>query len=452
MGQIDDERGLKGKSNGLYATPSTALQKSRNIDRRDAALSILDSGVGSVTSRDQIINPMELLSPSMYKNTRAGRAQYESDLEMLKNFQSQQEAAYQEWYDSPEQAALRERAAGLNPDLIGLENAGESAEAGASEEVPGQNLPTNGQIAFNAVQSISSILQTAGSLAGLATTFKQLPLMEAQTIGQQLNNDLIKSQINSNIQSNLNTFNDSVSKAISERFATWQSLAGVGADVAGWFADDSNFDDLTSIYAPDDNPRYAASLSSLRKGYQANIAAATKLNKELTVDNIGLATNLAQPYYSDDVKLMTNQLSPVMDAIFQLEDSTRVFQKKVIEAKSQYVDNIDPEKAATSFNQVQEYNAMLAKHKSIIEGAKSLIYDNLRSEYQFNPKSVYGFATGLNIIGQMPSQWEQFLLQYGASLISRTQQFAPDPAVEQGVQTAEDYIKSMQESGFLLVD
>lgn len=419
MGQLDQDRTLRG-SNGRYLSRTSYDTFAENTSRRKSAMDMISSGVGSVTSRDQIINPMDLIDPSMYENTRAGRAQYESDLAALINFQSQQEAAYQEWYDSPEQAAARERSAGLNPDLIGLENAGSSAEAAPSEAVPGSSLPTNGQIFSNFASGLTSILQTAGSLAGLplqfSNLFKSNKLLDEQTTTQQLTNEQLRI-------GNVSAFESIAHKAIADKYAVFhaaETAAGRAVDTAKWFADDANFADILPSYAPSDDPRYVNALSRVRKGSESILAEAYKTTGEKIDSQVGVARLLANPYVSDDTKLMVAQLSPVMEAVFELERETTSFNRMALDAKHKYLNAVDPTAAGEAFNQMQSYEAMLRKHQQIIENAKSAVYENLKITYSNAPHSPAGFAAGLQILGQTPASWSSFLTQYGFNLLDPT--------------------------------
>ena len=50
---------------------------------------ILNTDIGEVTSRDQIINPYDYISSSYYRNTARGRALYNEDLARLQEYQKQ---------------------------------------------------------------------------------------------------------------------------------------------------------------------------------------------------------------------------------------------------------------------------------------------------------------------------------------------------------------------------
>ena len=114
------------------------------------------SGVGEVTDRNQIINPYDV-DPNIFGFSRAGKARYQQFLNQAIAYAQQQEAAYKEWYESPEQQAIRERRAGLNPDIIGLDDA-QAGSVSYDQPSPIDSIRTNEQIAFDSISSFSQLI------------------------------------------------------------------------------------------------------------------------------------------------------------------------------------------------------------------------------------------------------------------------------------------------------
>lgn len=386
-------------------------------------LDTMANPIGSVTSRDQIIDPYALVNPSNYKRTRAGQAQYNSDLAQAQRYAEMQEAAYQEWYESPEQQALRDREAGLNPDLLGLSD-GEAADTEMNPNSPIAGQETNSQVASRVTDNIVGVISSVASLAALPGQFAQLPnigkqgkLLDAQLAGQKLNNDAIA-------LGNINAFEQVSHKAISDKFAAFhaaETAAGRAVDVASWFADDNNFADILPSYAPSDNPMYQNALARVRKGSQNILAEAYKSNEAAATNQSNFAKIISNPWYDDDTKIMSAQFAPIMDAIFELEKMTVDFNKKATDAKTKYVQAIDAEEAGLQFNRQLELENLIKGHQSVIEGAKRYVYENLKTIYETNPYSPAGFSASCMIMGHTPSGWSDFLTKYASSLLGNDQ-------------------------------
>lgn len=377
---------------------------------------VMSGDIGQVTSRDQFIDPYALVNPANYRKTRAGQAQYNSDLQQAQLYLEMQQAAYKEWYESPEQQAIRDREAGINPALVGLGDS-EAGQAALNPSSPIADQETTGQVVTRSVDSISGLIGTAASLAALPIQFMQFPkqmrLLDKQIEGAQLINE-------GQSIANITSFEQIAHQAIASKVATAHSAAlaaGQSFDVAKYFADDSNFADIIPSYAPSDNPMYQNALARVRKGSESIMAEAYSTTADKLDSQTKVARVLANPYVSDDTKLMVAQLSPVMEKVFELEKITYDFQQKAAETKIEYMNAIDADKAGILFNQQQSYQTLLMKHQKIIESAKSLVYENLRTIYETSPVSPAGFSASCMILGQTPSGWQDFLTKYAASLI-----------------------------------
>ena len=91
-----------------------------------------DPDLYNITDRSQIINPEEILSRFKFGTSDAEVARYNKALQALRNIQAQQEAAFEEWYNSTAQQAIRDRQAGLNTDILGI--SGQSTASGVSQQ------------------------------------------------------------------------------------------------------------------------------------------------------------------------------------------------------------------------------------------------------------------------------------------------------------------------------
>ena len=140
--------------------------------------------IGTITSLDDIINPYDYAAEYLDDQSVEGKAKYLHYLEEGKYLQQMQMAQYENWYNSPEQVALRQRAAGINPDLVGLQGA-ESSSAAAPEGSGVAGLtPTDiaeSQIRSQKIQNIMSIVNGVASVASLGVNaFSSLSMLPKQ--------------------------------------------------------------------------------------------------------------------------------------------------------------------------------------------------------------------------------------------------------------------------------
>ena len=426
MGQVDDELQYKDRRNGstLYFFKD-GVYSGRQLRDKDRDLALENyfntHSASNITSRDQIVNPVEILSQMFYGNGAKERKRYEEDLAKLEELQKQQQASYDEWYNSPEQQAIRDREAGLNPDLLGLSGS-ETGPTPVGGSDPLVNVPSNGDIFSQIASGASSLFTAATSLAGLPVQFKQSSLLSNQLKGQQLTNDALQ-------LGNISAFEQIVSKGISDKFATFhaaETAAGRAVDVASWFADDNNFTDILQSYAPSDDPRYQHALDRVRAGSESIIAQSYATNNDKLTNQSNFARNLANPYADPDTLVMSAAFEPIANAIFELEKQTAGFQKMVNDIKMKYMDSLDPTGLAKSFNESEAYDALLKGHQAIIQGAKRYAYENLKATYQMYPNEPAGEKALALLMGHYPSGLEQFLVSYVSGLIHPVETPSPN--------------------------
>lgn len=112
---------------------------------------------------DVDFNPYDYISVSDYPMTRRGKAKYQEDLaRLLYIAQIEQENRMNE-YNSPSAQAARMRAAGLNPDLQGVENHGATNVAGYQGN-PLEGVPSNMDMVTNIIGVVSSVGSIASAL------------------------------------------------------------------------------------------------------------------------------------------------------------------------------------------------------------------------------------------------------------------------------------------------
>lgn len=397
MSQLDDD--LKGtKRSGRSSVLSFNEQMSQEI--------------GSVTSRDQIIDPYALVNPANYRKTRAGQAQFNADLQQAQLYAERQEAAYQEWYNSPEQQAIRDREAGLNPNLVGLSGS-EATDTEMNSNSPIAGQQTNGQVAMDSINTAMSVIQTAASVAtfaaGLPNIGKQGELLTAQVDAQQL--------------ANVSAFEQTAHSAIASKFATFHAAAtaaGETVDIAKYFADDNNFADILPSYAPSDNPMYKHALDRVRNGSQSILADAYSTNADVAGNQQSFAKLLANPYSNPNTVVMSALLEPLMSAVFEMESAEASYRSSAADFKSEAMSGISATESGEVWLDTQKQELQSKKYQNIIDACKSQVFENLKKTYLKDPNSPAGYTAGMLILGHYQSSLEGLLINYISSLIGNS--------------------------------
>lgn len=303
--------------------------------------------VGSVTSRDQIIDPYALVDINNYRKTRAGKAQYAADLAQAQRYAEMQEAAYQEWYNSPEQQVIRDREAGLNPDIS--ESPGsQAADVQMQQTNPMEGIMTNGEVATQAVSGIASLVSSLSSVASLATAFMNVPNIQKQSelLGLDIT-DKLSQLMSSDISSLLGTAMD----------AHRRSTVETPFDLNAWFNDDNNFVSLADVYGSHTN--YKAALALARKKGLKYHTDALAMQGAAADSSLSLAQDLANPMYSDDLKLSIIHFRPLMEAEMKQRAAVARFQTSINTFNADLQDGMDVQKAIDSANAA--FDSSLAK-------------------------------------------------------------------------------------------
>ena len=313
---------------------------------------VLSSPIGQVTSRDQIIDPYSVVLQSQYKNTKKGRADYEADLAQAKQFAERQEAAYQEWYESPEQQALRQRAAGINPDLVGLSETA-AGDVQSTDFVPGQSFPTLGQSLVQGATSIASVVSSLSGIASLATAFSDIPL-KAQTLNNlQIGEEALT-------LANIDSLKHSLAGDISDLLATavqshLNSDSPEPFNYDAWFSDDSNFEPLKPVYG--NFSSYPAALSLARKQSLQFHKNASNLQSDTLNADYSVGQILSDPRLSPSQKLTAIQLRPYTEACIAADKSRSELEKVLNDWNRDFRSKVSVDKAAVAFDSSNDASA-----------------------------------------------------------------------------------------------
>lgn len=125
----------------------------------------------SSVPQNEDFNPYDYIDQSNYKLNRRGKAQYQEDLaKLLYMAQINQENRMNE-YNSPVNQAARMRAAGLNPDLNGVDNVPATNVAGYQGN-PLDGVSSNGQLAGDVLGIVGSVASMAASIVSGVQSFQ----------------------------------------------------------------------------------------------------------------------------------------------------------------------------------------------------------------------------------------------------------------------------------------
>lgn len=398
---LSDLRGYRGSSLSSHSLTIKAAKANSLED-------ILSQPIEGITSRDQIIDPYSLVNINDYKRTARGKALYQQDLDRAILYKEQQEAAYKEWYESPEQVAFREREAGRNPDLIdGLLGNGESADT-ETEGNPMEGIPTIGEQALNFGQGITALAGTIGSL--MAVPSQIMSTVAAAKLAKSQNN-LVTMQGLKEFETLI--FND-LSSRVAQGFIDNPSF-NVGEYLAG------DFEDVFSAYAPADNAQYRSAFKRAIGNVQRVSSDAYERGATTTKNKSWFARELAHPYNDPDLTTMIAQWEPVEEARQQMDVIELEMRKLFADIKKRYATELNPEELAQYFMDSQEFQALHQKCLALAESARYQVQANLLEQYNQLKGTYFGQMSAMNcmslLLGHGPMTWQQELTNYTTRIV-----------------------------------
>lgn len=400
---------------------------------RTASLLNFDD-IGVVTSRDQIIDPYALVNIRDYRNNAVGQAQYNADLAQAQRYAELQEASYQEWYNSPEQVAIRERAAGRNPDLVETTGS-EAVDTSFNETSPFSGIPTNQEIANQTLSSISGIVGSLSSVASLATSFNAIPLTNLQK-------ELVGEQIDFQKLANIEAAEGAFGKGIMNRLSNAMSsavAAGEAFDIDSWFSEDKNFEGLFESYGFADNVLYRDAFQRSREAKHKIAASSYDAATGTLRSQKSFAESLADPTYDPNVLIQRSFMEPVMEAEFELRKRRAEFEKQILDIKSQYAETLDVEGLAEGANAAayqQVVDKYIADCELICRRAESNIVKNWDDMYLSNKDNAIGMAASYMTMNRGHTQWYEYLassVMLGITVPNGSPSEPPSPTQPSGI-------------------
>lgn len=449
MSEIDDKLKYNDRRNGsdLYFVDGGVYlpNQLRDHDRDLAIQDYLNThSATNITSRDQIVNPVELLSQMEYGNSAKERKRYEEDLAILEELQKQQQASYDEWYNSPEQQNIRDRAAGLNTDILGLSGS-ETAQTPVGGADPLANVPSTGEQFTNIASGITSLVSGVASMASLPSAFANFKLLNSQVHAQELQNlKDFESLAGGEISSRLS---DSISTALDSGDAAF--------DIASWFADEKNFEGIFESYSPNDNHRYRSSFANVRKRMQQNLGRAYEQGKVTNENKSSFAAMAADPRYSSDFLIQVAATKPYMEAQLKAEKAIADYQAYLNEWNLKYQEGLNVDTAVDVANSRNEYDS---EYYAALDAEKSARYQNLMNEVEAiglelerairsNYKTLYegneNNLTGVSVAylyRNAPTGWKDFYLVNSHLLIEQGANVNPSTGLPNTGSVVQNYL------------
>lgn len=133
------------------------------------------SAIKSLFDQTGVSNPYSAIDPQNYRLNRRGKLQYQQDLAEAQYLAEMQMMMYQNWYNSPEAMAQRQRDAGINPDLAGIQAAESAGMSGAVTPPDMASTETNAQRALGIVDTTFSLMSAAVSgFSGLSSLIRDV--------------------------------------------------------------------------------------------------------------------------------------------------------------------------------------------------------------------------------------------------------------------------------------
>lgn len=351
---------------------------------------IPDMEVTNITSRDQIINPESMLDTP---NTVFGSDEYEASLEALRNVQSQQEAAYEEWYNSPEQQVIRLREAGINPDLSSLENSGSASGVTPRDSNPSASLVGQSDTIISSVglsaQFLNSVTTGLSNVASSSLSFASLPAAKKQTELLNTQMGLLGSQVEhyrltneGQRLANISSLYDMLVPEIGDLLGSaMQSHLDSGSllpfDESAWFNDESNFLPLTKAFGSFEG--YNEALALARRQTLRARARAQGLQVESGTYLKGVGDIWSDPRLSSDQRLTILQLTPFTQANIALESLMTRLSTITTENDIKYQEGLDVEAAVSAANARSEYDS---EFYSSLDAEVASEFENIMREAQ----------------------------------------------------------------------
>lgn len=312
--------------------------------------------------------------------SKEDQALFEVQMAQAQQMNAWSQMEYENWYNSPEQQARRQRLAGLNPDLQGIDNMS-SASPGGVTPPSGPAGNGVGEVA-SMVGSIFSVFSTAMSIANGIQSFRS----GRETVrSQKLDNasKLYQSAFDyafSRIEPD--TFHD-----IETTQSYWSSLFDNASSYAKQLG--YNKSDVKSFV---DNVKYIKeSPAMLEKFYSSKSATAQHRTT--------LAETEASPYYFNTDESMRLALDPLIKLKFQAMEAAWKQQKSYGEFQSDYYSHQSGVIQGQAQNDIVGVQAAQARMERMLISARYNMLKNLYKNYQ-NGNQFSGIMLGLMDFGQ----------------------------------------------------
>lgn len=351
--------------------------------------SVLGAEIGEITSRDQIIDPYALVDLSNYRNTKKGQALYNADLQRAQRYAEMQEAAYQEWFNSEAQQASRQREAGVNPSLNGLESSSAS-DISPTETSPLSGIGTTEETIGTAIGAVAT---TVGTIVSAVATLGALPATIASAMATAAaatkQAGLIGSQQDSLQVQTISEFEKLVKGGLGSKLANARQSAldkGVDFSFDDWISGDHS--DVFGAYAPDgvdiSHPRYGFAFKNAIQNFREYQATANKINTDASESDLSWAKINSDPYLSSDERYMVAMFKPLSDYMREADKIVSETKTALAKYDLEKISGLDGQLAAQAINadlraQMSE-SAYDKDYYDKISGEKMAIYQQMQTK------------------------------------------------------------------------
>ena len=316
--------------------------------------------------------------------SKEDQALFEVHMAQAQQMNAWSQMEYENWYNSPEQQARRQRIAGLNPDLQGIDNMASASPAGVTP--PSGPVGTGvGEVA-SFVGSVFSAFSTAMNIAQGIQSFRSgLESVRSQKLA------------------NLDNLESQAIKFLVD------TVPGDWYDENGWLGDNgkNHYNDIETMALKfaDDN-----SMSSRdRKAFVSAVhrqALSPRFNKLAYQERLAVAsarTELAQttasPYYYDSDVSMRLAFQPLIAAKMKALNSTYKYQDSYNEYYSDYWNSMDGRVQGESSNTIVSEQGQKANMEKMMTSARHKMLKSLYDDFK-NGNQFSGILLGLLDFGR----------------------------------------------------
>lgn len=298
--------------------------------------------------------------------TKQDQALFEVQMAQAQQLNAWSQMEYENWYNSPEQQARRQRMAGLNPDLQGIDNMSSASPSGVTPP-SGPSGTGIGEVA-SMVGSVFSVFTTAMNIANGIQSFRSG--MEDVRSKKIENLNKIDQR---GLQWLVDTYMPNT-EVIDDLSTSGRLNPELLVDAANLYAKTSFSNKRDRKAFVESVVRQSSSPSFLRNYYEDKSAFADARHK--------LAETTASPYYFNSDESMRIALAEPIRLKFEAMKSAWKQQKSYGEFQSDYYSSMNGVTQGEAQNDIVEFQASQSRMQKMMLSARYNMLKNLYKNYQ----------------------------------------------------------------------